>query len=201
MTRATRLAALIVVIVVVQVAVFPHLRLFGVVPDLGLHRRARGRVPGRTRKRARSSASRPASASISSSRRRSDSTRSRTRSSDTASACSKPACSARRAGCRRSSARVGGLAGGLLFIGHRRARRRRRGEGHAGRRRRSRSPRCTTRCSRRSCSSWSGGCSGATTACATRGRRADAPEHADRPGLPASVPTSVRRVSMSLLTA
>jgi rod shape-determining protein MreD len=36
MTRATRLAALIVVIVVVQVAVFPHLRLFGVVPDLGL---------------------------------------------------------------------------------------------------------------------------------------------------------------------
>jgi rod shape-determining protein MreD len=36
MTRASRLGALIVVIVVTQVAVFPHLRLFGVVPDLGL---------------------------------------------------------------------------------------------------------------------------------------------------------------------
>ena len=36
MTRAYRLAALIFVIVIVQVAVFPHLRLFGVVPDLGL---------------------------------------------------------------------------------------------------------------------------------------------------------------------
>jgi rod shape-determining protein MreD len=36
MTRAVRLAVLIVVIVIVQVAVFPHLRLFGVVPDLGL---------------------------------------------------------------------------------------------------------------------------------------------------------------------
>jgi rod shape-determining protein MreD len=36
MTRVARLAALIVVIVIVQVAVFPHLRLFGVVPDLGL---------------------------------------------------------------------------------------------------------------------------------------------------------------------
>jgi rod shape-determining protein MreD len=35
-TRATRLAALIVLIVVIQVAVFPHLRLLGVVPDLGL---------------------------------------------------------------------------------------------------------------------------------------------------------------------
>ena len=36
MTRAYRLAALFFVIVIVQVAVFPHLRLFGVVPDLGL---------------------------------------------------------------------------------------------------------------------------------------------------------------------
>ncbi len=36
MTRATRLAALIFAIVVVQVSVFPHVRLFGVVPDLGL---------------------------------------------------------------------------------------------------------------------------------------------------------------------
>jgi len=34
--RALRLGMLIVGIVVVQVAVFPHLRLFGVVPDLGL---------------------------------------------------------------------------------------------------------------------------------------------------------------------
>jgi rod shape-determining protein MreD len=36
MTRVTRLGALIFVVVVTQVAVFPHLRLFGVVPDLGL---------------------------------------------------------------------------------------------------------------------------------------------------------------------
>src|SRR5438477_9612013 len=36
MTRAARLGALIALIVVIQVAVFPHLRLFGVVPDLGL---------------------------------------------------------------------------------------------------------------------------------------------------------------------
>jgi rod shape-determining protein MreD len=36
MKRATRLAVLVAVIVVTQVAVFPHLRLFGVVPDLGL---------------------------------------------------------------------------------------------------------------------------------------------------------------------
>jgi len=36
MTRATRLGALIVAVVVIQVSVFPHLRLFGVVPDLGL---------------------------------------------------------------------------------------------------------------------------------------------------------------------
>jgi rod shape-determining protein MreD len=36
MTRAYRLAALIFVIVIIQVAVFPHLRVFGVVPDLGL---------------------------------------------------------------------------------------------------------------------------------------------------------------------
>ncbi|HUI48086.1 MAG TPA: rod shape-determining protein MreD [Acidimicrobiia bacterium] len=36
MTRAMRLAALVVIVVIVQVAVFPHLRLFGVVPDLGL---------------------------------------------------------------------------------------------------------------------------------------------------------------------
>jgi rod shape-determining protein MreD len=35
-TRAARLGALIALIVVIQVAVFPHLRLFGVVPDLGL---------------------------------------------------------------------------------------------------------------------------------------------------------------------
>jgi rod shape-determining protein MreD len=34
--RALRLAALIVIVVILQVAVFPHLRLFGVVPDLGL---------------------------------------------------------------------------------------------------------------------------------------------------------------------
>jgi rod shape-determining protein MreD len=36
MNRLVRLAALIVFIVILQVAVFPHLRLFGVVPDLGL---------------------------------------------------------------------------------------------------------------------------------------------------------------------
>ena len=36
MTRAARLGVLIVFIVIVQVTVFPHLRLFGVVPDLGL---------------------------------------------------------------------------------------------------------------------------------------------------------------------
>jgi rod shape-determining protein MreD len=36
MRRAARLALLVVVIVIVQVAVFPHMRLFGVVPDLGL---------------------------------------------------------------------------------------------------------------------------------------------------------------------
>jgi rod shape-determining protein MreD len=36
MTRAARLGALVVFIVIVQVTVFPHLRLFGVVPDLGL---------------------------------------------------------------------------------------------------------------------------------------------------------------------
>jgi rod shape-determining protein MreD len=36
MTRGARLGALIVLIVVIQVTVFPHLRLFGVVPDLGL---------------------------------------------------------------------------------------------------------------------------------------------------------------------
>jgi rod shape-determining protein MreD len=36
MTRVTRLGALIFLVVVTQVAVFPHLRLFGVVPDLGL---------------------------------------------------------------------------------------------------------------------------------------------------------------------
>jgi rod shape-determining protein MreD len=36
MTRVARLVALIFVIVVVQVSVFPHVRLFGVVPDLGL---------------------------------------------------------------------------------------------------------------------------------------------------------------------
>jgi len=36
MTRATRLALLVAVIVLTQVAVFPHLRIFGVVPDLGL---------------------------------------------------------------------------------------------------------------------------------------------------------------------
>jgi rod shape-determining protein MreD len=36
MTRASRLGALIFVIVITQVAIFPHLRLFGVVPDLGL---------------------------------------------------------------------------------------------------------------------------------------------------------------------
>jgi rod shape-determining protein MreD len=36
MTRASRLGALVFVIVITQVAVFPHLRLFGVVPDLGM---------------------------------------------------------------------------------------------------------------------------------------------------------------------
>src|SRR5690242_6140342 len=36
MTRVARLGALIFAVVVVQVSVFPHLRLFGVVPDLGL---------------------------------------------------------------------------------------------------------------------------------------------------------------------
>ena len=36
MTRATRLATLVGFVVIIQVAVFPHLRLFGVVPDLGL---------------------------------------------------------------------------------------------------------------------------------------------------------------------
>ncbi len=36
MTRTLRLGALVVVVVVLQVALFPHLRLFGVVPDLGL---------------------------------------------------------------------------------------------------------------------------------------------------------------------
>jgi rod shape-determining protein MreD len=36
MTRAARLGALVVFIVIVQVTVFPHLRLLGVVPDLGL---------------------------------------------------------------------------------------------------------------------------------------------------------------------
>jgi rod shape-determining protein MreD len=35
-TRTIRLGALIVLLVVVQVAVFPHLRLLGAVPDLGL---------------------------------------------------------------------------------------------------------------------------------------------------------------------
>jgi rod shape-determining protein MreD len=36
MTRVLRLLALIAIVVLVQVTVFPHLRLFGVVPDLGL---------------------------------------------------------------------------------------------------------------------------------------------------------------------
>jgi len=36
MTRVARLGALVATIVVIQVAVMPHLRLFGVVPDLGL---------------------------------------------------------------------------------------------------------------------------------------------------------------------
>lgn len=36
MTRVLRVAALVVLVVVLQVAVFTHLRLFGVVPDLGL---------------------------------------------------------------------------------------------------------------------------------------------------------------------
>ncbi len=34
--RTVRVLLLVVVIVIVQVTVFPHLRLFGVVPDLGL---------------------------------------------------------------------------------------------------------------------------------------------------------------------
>src|SRR5450631_2816330 len=36
MTRVARVGALVVLVVVIQVTVFPHLRLFGVVPDLGL---------------------------------------------------------------------------------------------------------------------------------------------------------------------
>jgi rod shape-determining protein MreD len=36
MSRATRPAALVAFVVVAQVAVFPHLRVVGVVPDLGL---------------------------------------------------------------------------------------------------------------------------------------------------------------------
>jgi rod shape-determining protein MreD len=36
MTRSLRIGALIVLLVVVQVTVFPHLRLLGAVPDLGL---------------------------------------------------------------------------------------------------------------------------------------------------------------------
>ncbi|HEV7525073.1 MAG TPA: rod shape-determining protein MreD [Acidimicrobiia bacterium] len=36
MTRASRLGALIFAILIMQVAVLPHVRLFGVVPDLGL---------------------------------------------------------------------------------------------------------------------------------------------------------------------
>jgi rod shape-determining protein MreD len=36
MNRTVRLAVLIVSVVIVQVAVFPHLRILGVVPDLGL---------------------------------------------------------------------------------------------------------------------------------------------------------------------
>src|SRR4051794_13493408 len=36
MTRVARIAALIATLVVVQVALFPHLRLLGAVPDLGL---------------------------------------------------------------------------------------------------------------------------------------------------------------------
>jgi rod shape-determining protein MreD len=36
MSRLLRLGVLVAFVVIVQVAVFPHLRLFGVVPDLGL---------------------------------------------------------------------------------------------------------------------------------------------------------------------
>jgi rod shape-determining protein MreD len=36
MSRTIKLAALILLLVVIQVAVFPHLRLLGAVPDLGL---------------------------------------------------------------------------------------------------------------------------------------------------------------------
>jgi rod shape-determining protein MreD len=36
MNRLLRVAAFVALVVVVQVSVFPHLRLFGVVPDLGL---------------------------------------------------------------------------------------------------------------------------------------------------------------------
>ncbi len=36
MTRVLRIAALVLLLLVVQVALFPHLRLFGAVPDLGL---------------------------------------------------------------------------------------------------------------------------------------------------------------------
>ena len=35
-SRIARLAALVFVVVVIQVSVFPHMRLFGVVPDVGL---------------------------------------------------------------------------------------------------------------------------------------------------------------------
>ncbi len=36
MTRTLRLLAFVAIVVIVQVSVFPHLRLFGVVPDLGM---------------------------------------------------------------------------------------------------------------------------------------------------------------------
>jgi rod shape-determining protein MreD len=36
MNRIARVCLLVLLVVIVQVAVFPHLRLFGVVPDLGL---------------------------------------------------------------------------------------------------------------------------------------------------------------------
>ena len=43
--RVWRLALLVVLFTIVQVTVFTHLRIFGVVPDLGLRARGRGRVP------------------------------------------------------------------------------------------------------------------------------------------------------------
>ena len=104
-------------IVIVQVAVFPHLRLVGVVPDLGLLVAIAVGVRSTDRKRARSPASPPASASTSSSRRRSGLNALAYALVGYGVGVIEAGCSARRVGCRRSSALLGGLAGGLVFIG------------------------------------------------------------------------------------